>query len=57
MEHVNCPFCYSKDVGKIGTNQFYCWNCFFEYSVRNNVITLYDIDEEGQLTALEKIEQ
>ena len=57
MDQLKCPFCYSKEVGKIGTNQYYCWDCFFEFSVKNNIITLYEVDEEGQLIALEKIEQ
>ncbi|MGQ0421716.1 hypothetical protein ACT4US_25355, partial [Bacillus sp. HC-Mk] len=21
-----CPNCKGKDIGKIGVNQFYCWN-------------------------------
>jgi len=57
VDQLKCPFCYSKEVGKIGTNQYYCWDCFFEFSVKNNIITLYEVDEEGQLIALEKIEQ
>ena len=29
----SCPNCQSKDIGKIGINQYYCWNCFIELLV------------------------
>lgn len=50
---VICPNCSSKDVGKIGTNQYYCWNCFIEMSVSNEQIaSVYQVEEDGSLHSL-----
>ena len=27
-----CPNCTSRDTGKVGSNQWYCWNCFVMFS-------------------------
>ncbi|EST56514.1 hypothetical protein T458_04280 [Brevibacillus panacihumi W25] len=50
---VICPNCSSKDVGKIGTNQYYCWNCYIEMSVSNEQIaSVYQVEEDGSLHSL-----
>jgi ribosomal protein L37AE/L43A len=50
---VICPNCGSKDVGKIGTNQYYCWNCFIEMSVAGDQISsVYQVEEDGSLHSL-----
>lgn len=43
---MNCPLCGGKEVGKIGPDQYYCWNCFVEYDTRNQV---YEVAEDGSL--------
>lgn len=48
-----CPNCQSKDIGKIGTNQYYCWNCFVEMSMSGNQISsIYQVEEDGSLHSL-----
>ena len=50
---VACPNCSSKDIGKIGTNQYYCWNCFVEMSMSGNQISsIYQVEEDGSLESL-----
>lgn len=50
---VICPNCQSKDIGKIGTNQYYCWNCFVELSVAGEqVSSIYQVEEDGSLQSL-----
>ncbi len=50
---VRCPNCGGKDIGKIGTNQYYCWNCFVEMSlVGNQVSSIYQVEEDGSLHSL-----
>lgn len=50
---VICPNCQSKDIGKIGTNQYYCWNCFIEMSVDGDQISsVYQVEEDGSLHSL-----
>lgn len=50
---MRCPVCASIDTGKVGTDQYYCWNCLLEFS-RNGEhgFTAYYVDEEGTLVAL-----
>lgn len=46
-----CPNCHSKDIGKIGINQYYCWNCFIELSVSNGMIHTHQVEEDGSLSS------
>ncbi|ABZ84426.1 conserved hypothetical protein [Heliomicrobium modesticaldum Ice1] len=47
---MSCPVCGGKQVGKVGVNQFYCWNCFIEFNERNEI---FEVAEDGSLMALE----
>ncbi|MTV49734.1 hypothetical protein GJ688_12200 [Heliobacillus mobilis] len=47
---MGCPVCGGKQVGKVGVNQYYCWNCFIEYNERNEV---FEVAEDGTLMAIE----
>lgn len=50
---LSCPNCSCKDIGKIGTNQFYCWRCFVEFTVTGNAISsIYQVEEDGSLSSL-----
>jgi len=44
-----CPACGGRQVGKIGTDQYYCWNCFVEFDTHNR---FYQVAEDGQLVSL-----
>ncbi|KMY52391.1 hypothetical protein ACIQD3_01915 [Peribacillus loiseleuriae] len=52
---MKCPNCNSKDVGKIGVNQFYCWNCFIEMSVMKGIINTHQVEEDGSLSSLDDL--
>lgn len=52
---LKCPNCHSKDLGKIGVNQFYCWNCFIELSLHQNMIHIHQVEEDGTLTSLDDL--
>lgn len=43
---MNCPNCGSSEVGKIGLQQYYCWNCMVEYNDKREV---FAINEDGSL--------
>ncbi|GAA0432306.1 MAG: hypothetical protein ACQEWU_08705 [Bacillota bacterium] len=49
---MRCPNCRGKDIGKIGTQQFYCWNCFIEMSVINDKLTVHQVEADGSLSSL-----
>lgn len=48
-----CPNCNSHDLGRVGTNQLYCWHCFVEMTTENNRISsIYQVEEDGSLSSL-----
>lgn len=49
-----CPNCQSRDIGKIGSHQYYCWNCFIELSVNSSKkVQVYEVQEDGSLSAFQ----
>ncbi|MEW6621722.1 MAG: hypothetical protein AB1420_01075 [Bacillota bacterium] len=42
----NCPVCNGRSVGRIGTEQYYCWNCLVEYNSKKEV---FQVEEDGSL--------
>ncbi len=38
--------CNGRAVGKIGTNQYFCWECLVEYDCKNQI---YEVQEDGSL--------
>ncbi|CAM3942337.1 hypothetical protein [Lederbergia lenta] len=52
---MKCPNCQSKDLGKIGVNQYYCWNCFIELSVGAKTIHTHQVEEDGSLSSLDDL--
>jgi hypothetical protein len=52
---VQCPNCKSKDIGKIGVNQYYCWNCFIELSIGKGIMNIHQVEEDGTLSSLDDL--
>lgn len=52
---LKCPNCRSKDIGKIGMNQFYCWNCFIELTLDKGLIYTHQVEEDGTLSSLDDL--
>jgi len=46
---VVCPLCNKKTVGKVGTNQYYCWEFFVEFTIQKNKTTVYEVCDDGTL--------
>ena len=49
---LSCPNCKSKDIGKIGNNQYYCWHCFIEFSYAKEQVDVFQVEEDGTLSSL-----
>jgi len=45
-----CPLCNSTTVGKIGSSQYYCWTCCYEFAIRQQGIVVFGVEEDGALT-------
>lgn len=52
---MHCPNCKSKELGKIGVNQYYCWDCFIELTLNNGQLSLNQVEEDGSLTSLDDL--
>lgn len=50
---MNCPVCGGVQVGKVGSDQYYCWNCFVEFNTRKGRVNLYEVAEDGTLVAMD----
>ena len=46
---VRCPYCKSTTVGRVGTSQYYCWNCYYEFNVEAQKVRCFRIVEDGSL--------
>lgn len=44
----SCPLCGSRAVGRVGIEQYYCWDCFMEFDGQGQV---YEVAEDGSLMA------
>lgn len=52
---MRCPNCNGKDLGKIGSDQYYCWTCFIELTVNGDKLSLSQVEEDGSLTSLDDL--
>ena len=50
---MRCPACNGLQVGKVGSDQFYCWNCFIEFAVRKGKVNLFEVAEDGSLLSMD----
>ena len=50
-----CPNCKNKNLGKIGVNQYYCWDCFIELTLLSDKLSLSQVEEDGSLTTLDDL--
>lgn len=46
---MKCPICGGRAVGKVGIEQYYCWNCFMEYQYQGSILKVYKVSEDGCL--------
>lgn len=49
-----CPVCGGLQVGKVGSDQYYCWNCFMEFNYSRGQVNLYEVAEDGSLISMEE---
>lgn len=44
---MTCPKCKSRAVGKIGHNQYYCWDCNIEFVPTDTGVRMYRLEPDG----------
>ncbi|MDO4539803.1 MAG: hypothetical protein Q4B48_01690 [Syntrophomonadaceae bacterium] len=53
MTSYRCPNCGGLQVGKVGSDQYFCWNCCLEFNYARGMARLYEVAEDGTLLALD----
>ncbi len=49
---MRCPMCRSADTGKVGNNQYYCWQCLMEFKANPNPhqpASMFYVEADGTL--------
>lgn len=54
---MECPVCGGKATGKVGTEQYFCWDCCVEYRITEGGVQVFDVDEDGSLVAFDVHEE
>ncbi|MDR3271494.1 MAG: hypothetical protein LBT32_08330 [Peptococcaceae bacterium] len=52
---MNCPVCNGRTIGKVGIEQYYCWDCCVEFSCSSDKVVIYDLEEDGSLIAWDEV--
>lgn len=47
---TTCPVCGRRGIGKVGADQYYCWECCVEFMVRDQDVKIYNVEVDGTLT-------
>jgi hypothetical protein len=48
---VKCPNCNGRCIGRVGSEQYYCWDCCVEFNVGRGAVRIYHLDADGELVA------
>ncbi|MFC4102126.1 hypothetical protein [Paenibacillus xanthanilyticus] len=50
---MKCINCNSIDIGRIGTRQYYCWNCCIEMTIEEDGrMDVFQVEKDGSLSSL-----
>ncbi|WP_085523267.1 hypothetical protein [Tuberibacillus sp. Marseille-P3662] len=52
---MRCPNCSSRNLGKIGSQHYYCWNCFIELTLTDGKFSMNQVEWDGSLTTLDDL--
>lgn len=48
--------CNSRALGKVGVEQYYCWDCCIEFAVNKRGVELYEVLDDGSLESISDFE-
>ncbi|WP_188206247.1 hypothetical protein [Alkalibacillus aidingensis] len=52
---MNCPNCHTSNVGKIGDQHYYCWDCFIELTIEDGQLHVHEVQEDGTVSSLDDL--
>ncbi|HEY3423308.1 MAG TPA: hypothetical protein VGL27_00820 [Negativicutes bacterium] len=54
---ITCPVCGRRGIGKVGSEQYYCWDCCVEFVVSGQEIKIFSVEVDGTLTVYDDLLQ
>lgn len=51
-----CPNCGARGIGKVGSGQYYCWECCVEFHVGRKGWRVFEVLDDGSLAAIAAVE-
>ncbi|HWR44903.1 hypothetical protein [Sporomusa sp.] len=54
---TTCPVCGQRGIGKVGADQYYCWDCCVEFMVRDQDVRIFNVESDGTLTLYDDLMQ
>lgn len=52
---LRCPNCKSKNIGKLGNQHYYCWDCYIELTLADRILHMNEVEEDGSLSSLDDL--
>ena len=46
----SCPICHERGIGKVGVDQYFCWECCLEFSLSGDDMKIFSVEADGSLT-------
>ena len=50
---LSCPVCENRAIGKVGADQYYCWDCCVEFIKRGDTLKIFNVEPDGSLSMYE----
>ncbi len=47
---LKCPVCGQRSIGKVGADQYYCWDCCVEFIKNGQTTDIYNVEQDGTLS-------
>ncbi|MCX7780562.1 MAG: hypothetical protein N2491_06560 [Negativicutes bacterium] len=47
----SCPLCGQRGIGKVGVEQYFCWECCVEFAVQGDKLKIFNVELDGTLSA------
>lgn len=46
---MRCPICGGRGIGKVGIGQYYCKDCYVEFTYKGDQVKVYTVQDDGTL--------
>jgi len=49
-----CPVCGRKSAGRVAVDQYYCWDCCVEFTMKEEKVSqVFNVELDGSLSSFE----